>query len=117
MLTVMNLVGEAWKTAWLRMSLPIAFLNSTQGSGLSDEDAHKKCASFYVGCFPNASWQHLSGRLYQYGEEAALEKLKPYLPSKGSHSVCFMSVNMHEVVHIMQLPYSYTLKSWGPSIL
>ena len=77
-------------------SIPESIMNSAEESGLSEEEAHKKCSTFYVECYPNASWQHLSGRLYQFGEVTALEKLKPFLPSKGklNYPVYFMGVNM-----------------------
>ena len=42
-----------------------------------------KCASYYVHYHPQPSWTQLAKYLYQKGEFAAVEKLKPLLPLRG----------------------------------
>ena len=42
-----------------------------------------ECASYYVHYHPQASWTHLAIGLYEQGEFAAVEKLKPFLPLRG----------------------------------
>lgn len=80
----MCLTSWTWKQTWQWAGLPVSLVTSIEDRVQSAEEGHQACATIYVSCSPKASWQHLSGRLYQAGELDALEKLKPFLPSKGS---------------------------------
>ena len=44
-----------------------------------------ECASYYVHYHPQPSWTHLATHLYRWGEIAAVEKLKPFLPLRGKY--------------------------------
>ena len=37
----------------------------------------------YVNCCPDASWEHLAGKLYRHHQVAAVEEVRSYLPPRG----------------------------------
>ena len=51
----------------------------------STNDQKKEAATYYVTCYPDASWGDLAWRLYQTGEKKAIVVFKAQLPkSKGN---------------------------------
>lgn len=75
--------ADDYREAWEWVGLPDNQLDATQEKVNSLEEWHTSCASAYVNLYPYPSWQHLAGRLFQAEEAAAIEKIKPFLPSKG----------------------------------
>ena len=63
--------------------IPISRLTEIQQSCSTEREIANECASYYVHCHPQPSWTHLARRLYRWGEFAAVEKLKPFLPLRG----------------------------------
>ena len=74
-----------WREAWQWVGLPDNQLDATEEIVTSLEQWHRSCASAYINYYPYPSWQHLSGRLFQAEEMAAIEKLKPFLPARGNY--------------------------------
>ena len=65
-----------------RIIPPHLFSNFDEKCSTRRERAFE-CASYYVQRHPQASWTHLADLLYERGESAAVEKLKPHLPLRG----------------------------------
>ena len=67
--------------------IPLRWLEAIEQKYSTKEEVATECASHYVHVHPEASWTHLAGYLYECGEFAAVEKLKPFLPLRGKHQV------------------------------
>ena len=63
--------------------VPGSRLTEIQQRCSTKREIANECASYYVHCHPQPSWTHLASRLYERGEFAAVEKLKPFLPLRG----------------------------------
>ena len=58
-----------------------------QQSG-SDDKMREGLVKYYMDTFPNASWEHLGGRLLYWGKDAALEEVKVHIkPTEGEHGL------------------------------
>ena len=74
---VMALVEpHQWKVVWSR-TLPNFLLELGSDIYLRSQTA----AAYYVKYWLNASWTEVHAYLYEYEQTAALEKVKPFLPS------------------------------------
>ena len=62
-------------------------LSAIQKNYSTKSEISTECASYYVHCYPEPSWTYLATRLYNTGEFAAVEKLKPFLPLRGKYQV------------------------------
>ena len=58
-------------------------LQEIQSKCFTKREIASECAFYYVHCHPQPSWTHLASHLYIWGEFAAVEKLKPFLPLRG----------------------------------
>ena len=70
-------------TGNVRGVVPTSQLREIQQRCSTKREIANECASYYVHYHPQASWTHLAIRLYEQGEFAAVEKLKPFLPVRG----------------------------------
>ena len=68
-----------WKVVWSRV-LPKFLLELGSDIHLHSHTA----AAYYVKYWLNASWKEVHAYLYEYEQTAALEKVKPFLPSVSS---------------------------------
>ena len=68
----------------VRDVIPDSRLREIQQRCSTKRDIAHECASYYVHCHPQPSWTHLASHLYSEGEFAAVEKLKPFLPLRGT---------------------------------
>ena len=64
--------------------IPYSRLREIQQRCSTKRDIAHECASYYIHCHPQSSWTHLAVSLYREGEFAAVEKLKPFLPLRGT---------------------------------
>ena len=64
--------------------IPGSRLREIQQRCSTKRDIAHECASYYIRCHPQPSWTHLACCLYREGEFAAVEKLKPFLPLRGT---------------------------------
>ena len=77
---VMALVDpHKWKVVWSRV-LPKFLLELESDIHLPSHTA----TAYYVKYWLNASWKEVHAYLYEYEQTAALEKVKPFLPSVSS---------------------------------
>ena len=54
----------------------------------SVEERREGLVKYYMDTHPNASWEHLWGRLLYQGEEAAMEEVKVHIkPTEGEYGV------------------------------
>ena len=65
--------------------LPANQLKEIQQKCSTKREITSECASYYVHCHPQPSWMYLASRLYRWGEFAAVEKSKPFLPLRGKY--------------------------------
>ena len=65
-------------------AIPGSRLREIQQRCSTKRDIAHECASYYIHCHPQPSWTHLASHLYSKGEFAAVEKLKPFLPLRGT---------------------------------
>ena len=83
---VMELVNK-WDSVnsvyYVTTIVPGSHLTEIQRRCSTKREIANECASYYVHCHPQSSWTHLASRLYERGEFAAVEKLKPFLPLRG----------------------------------
>ena len=64
--------------------IPACRLREIQQRCSTKRDIAHECASYYIHCHPQSSWIHLATSLYKRGEFAAVEKLKSFLPLRGT---------------------------------
>ena len=88
---VMELVNE-WRSLSYGVFRTEVIIPSSQMSDIQQKSSTKseistECAFHYVHCHPEPSWTHLARHLYDRGEIAAVEKLKPFLPLRGKYQV------------------------------
>ena len=84
---VMTLVNDLDSLCGWADLIPQCKLEAIQQNCSTKEEVATECASHYVHAHPEASWTHLASCLYEHGEFAAVEKLKPFLPLRGKHQV------------------------------
>ena len=63
--------------------VPLNRLTEIQQRCSTKKEIANECASYYVHYHSQASWTHLAICLYEQGEFAAVEKLKPFVPLRG----------------------------------
>ena len=83
---VMTLVKN-WSSPYVTDLVPRRQLEAIQQKCSTKEEVATECTSYYVHIHPEASWTHLAHHLYMFGEFAAVDKLKPFLPLRGKHQV------------------------------
>ena len=58
--------------------------------GIKSKEA---CVQLYLQTFPYASWEHLAGRLFVYGETTELEKVKKRMkPVRGQYNYVLYTI-------------------------
>ena len=70
-----------------RIVVPRSRLTEIQQRCSTKREIANECASYYVHYYPQPSWTHLATHLYTEGEFAAVEKLRPFLPLRGSYTM------------------------------
>ena len=80
------------------LEVPDAKEDEVEQQSASVEERRKGLVKYYMDTHPNASWEHLGGRLHRKEEEAALEEVKVHIkPTEGEYGVsidmcqCFAS--------------------------
>ena len=72
------------RVIWSSAGISDSTLDDIGENATSLKDCNRRAAAHYINYSPKASWNHISGVLYSYGEFAAVEKMKPFLPPKGT---------------------------------
>ena len=67
------------------LDIPWLLLNEIQRRYSTDKEKNHACADYYVNCHPEASWKHLTIKLYA-SKEFALAKDSKSLMSTGKYS-------------------------------
>ena len=49
----------------------------------TEKEKNLSCNDIYVNSHPEASWVHLTSRLYEEDEMTAVDQTRPFLPPKG----------------------------------
>ena len=77
----MDEVKDLWKVRW-RLVVPGHMVDN-----LSEREMKHAVGNYYLQTHPDASWQHLTVRLYMAEQFNAVEKAKQHLP-KGMWRLC-----------------------------
>ena len=91
-LTVMNVCAAMSQVVnvnpgiiWSSAGLSDTMLENILEQGDSLAECNRLAAAHYINYSPKASWNHISGVVYSYGEFDAVQKMKPFIPPKGMY--------------------------------
>ena len=70
------------------LEVPATKRGEVRQQSASDEERREGLVKYYVDTHPNASWEHLGGKLLRRGEDAAMEEVKVHIKStEGEYGV------------------------------
>ena len=70
------------------LRVPRTKQDEVQQQSASDEERREGLVKYYMDTHPNASWEHLGGKLLYWGENAAMEEVKVHIKStEGEYGV------------------------------
>ena len=80
------------------LEVPYTKRDEVEQQSASVEERREGLVKYYMDTHPNASWEHLGGRLHYKEEDAAMEEVKVHIkPTEGEYGVsidmcqCFAS--------------------------
>ena len=70
------------------LEVPLPKRDEVKQQSASVEEMKEGLLKYYVDTYPNASWEHLGGKLLLWGKEKAMEEVKVHTkPTEGEYGV------------------------------
>ena len=75
------------------LKVPYTKRYEVERQSASSEGRRDELVKYYVDTSPNASWEHLGGRLLYCGEHAAMKKVKVHIKSTEGEYIAMLKVS------------------------
>ena len=71
------------------LDIPRPLLEEIQRRYSTDTEKNHACADYYVNCYPQAEWEHLTSKLYFLSAFTATKESKSFLSTGKSHNYAY----------------------------